>query len=181
MMLWRLPHLLLQCMKGESSNPVPVPVPIPSQVSPNNFSILYFNARSILPKMDELRVMVAAQNPSIVCIVETWLCEVISDLEISLKNFQLVRLDRNRHGGGVLIYIHSSLTWDVLLRGPNDLEFLSLSISSPCNCFKHCISVLYRSPSFPVSFFDNFCTTLQFLSPHRFTSFVLVGDFNINF
>ena len=112
-----------QCMKGESSNPVPVTVPIPGQVSPNNFSILYFNARSILPKMDELRVVVAAQNPSIVCIVETWLCEVISDLEISLKNFQLVRLDRNRHGGGVLIYIHSSLTWDVLLRDPNDLEF----------------------------------------------------------
>ena len=54
-------------------------------------------------------------------------------------------------------------------------------ISSPCNFFKHCISVLYRSPSFPVSFFDNFCTTLQFLSPHRFTSFVLFGDFNINF
>ena len=74
-------------MKGESSNSVPVPIPIPGQVSPNNFSILYFNARSILPKMDELRVVVAAQNPSIVCIVETWLCEVISDLEISLKTF----------------------------------------------------------------------------------------------
>ena len=43
-----------QCMKDESSNPVPVPVPIPGQVSPNNFSIIYFNARSILPKMDEL-------------------------------------------------------------------------------------------------------------------------------
>ena len=67
--------------------------------------------------------MDAAQNPSIVCIVETWLCEVILDLKILLKNFQLVRFDRNRHGGGVLIYIHSSLTWDVLLRGTNYLEF----------------------------------------------------------
>ena len=74
-------------MKDESSNPVPAPVPIPGQVSPNNFSILYFNAKSILPKMDELKIVVAAKHPSIVCIVETWLCEVISDLEISLKTF----------------------------------------------------------------------------------------------
>ena len=39
----------------------------------------------------------------------------ISDLKISIKDFQLVRLDRNRHGGGVLVYVHSSLNWDVLL------------------------------------------------------------------
>ena len=34
---------------------------------------------------------------------------------------------------------------------------------------------------FQFHFFYNFCTTLQFLLPRRFTSFVLVGDFNINF
>ena len=77
---------------------------------------LYFNARSILPKMDELKV-----DPSIVCLVETWLCDAICDFEISIKDFQLVRLGKNRHGGGVLIYVYSSLNWDVLLNGPNDL------------------------------------------------------------
>ena len=56
----------------------------------------------------------------------------ISDFEISIKDFQLVRLDRNRHSGGVLIYVHSSLNWDVLLNGPNDREFLSLSITVIC-------------------------------------------------
>ena len=68
-----------------------------------------------------------------------------------------------------------------MLRGANDYEFLSLSITSVSSLCKHCVSVLYRPPFTPVSFFDNLCTTLQFLSPHRFTSFVLVGDFNINF
>lgn len=53
-------------MEGESSHPFPLPVP--GQPSPNNFSILYFNARSILSKLDELRVVVAAQIPPIVCI-----------------------------------------------------------------------------------------------------------------
>ena len=68
-----------------------------------------------------------------------------------------------------------------MLRGANDFEFLSLSITSAGSLCKHCVSVLYHPPFTPVSFFDNLCTTLQFLSPHRFTSFVLVGDFNINF
>jgi len=112
---------------------------VPRQPSPNNFSILYFDARSTLSK---LRVVVAAQNPSIVCISSHGFCEVISDLKI---------FDRNRHGGGVLIYIHASLTWEVLLRGSNDLVILSLSVNSLCSFSKHCISVLYCLTSF---FFD---------------------------
>ena len=162
-------------MEGVSSHHTP------GQPSPSDLSILYFNARSILPKLDDLRIEVAAQNPSIVCIVETWLSEDILDQEISIENYDVVRLDRNRHGGGVLMYIHTSLTWEILLRGQNNLEFLSLSIRLSSSVYKHCVSVLYRPPSSPVSFFDNLCTTLQHLSPHFFTSFVLVGDFNINF
>ena len=163
-------------MEGESSHSVSVS----GQPSPNNFSILYFNARSISPKLDDLRVVVAAQKPSIVCIVESWLSEDISDLEMSIENYHLTRLDRNRHGGGVVIYIHASLTWEVLFGGANDLEFLSLSITSAGSLCKHCVSVLYRPPSSPVSFFDNLCT-FNFYHPIVLPVFVLVGDFNINF
>ena len=73
---------------------------------------------------------------------------------MSIQNYHLTRLDRNRHGGGILIYIHASLTWEVLLRGANDLEFVSLSLTSSGSLSKHCVSVLYRPPSSPVSFFD---------------------------
>ena len=38
--------------------------------------------------------------------------------------YSSVRLDRNRHGGGVLIYIDSTLTWEVILKESN--EMLSL-------------------------------------------------------
>ena len=57
-------------------------------------SILYFNARSLLPKIDELRALV---QPYVICIVETWLDESIQDVELSVKNYTLVRLDRYRH------------------------------------------------------------------------------------
>ena len=124
--------------------------------SNSNVSILYYNARSLLPKLDSLRAEAAANNPSIICIVETWLSENISDSEVSIENYPIARLDRNRHGGGVLVYIHNSLSWKILQKGPNDLEFIALSVSSSTtNTVKHCVSVLYRPPSSSISFFDS--------------------------
>ena len=89
--------------------------------------VLYYNARSLIPKLDELRANVASLKPHVVCVVETWLSGDISDHELSLFDYQLQRLDRNRHGGGILIYVHNSLSFKVLLQGgPHSLEFLAL-------------------------------------------------------
>ena len=63
----------------------------------------------------------------------------------------------------------------------SNLEMIAIFVSPICGSSKHCVSVLYRPPSSPTSFFDYFSTTLHSLSPHCFSSFVLVGDFNINF
>ena len=41
--------------------------------------------------------------------------------------------------------------------------------------------LFYRPTSSPVSIFDNFYTTLQILNPTKFHSFVIIGDFNVNF
>ena len=79
---------------------------IPEQAD-SNVSILYYNARSILPKLACLRAEAVANNPSIICIVETWLSENISDSEISIENYQIARLDRNRHAWWRGINVHS--------------------------------------------------------------------------
>ena len=73
--------------------------------SSNEMLIMYYNARSILPKYDELCVAVDVHKPDVICIVETWLSADILDSEIKLTGYQLHRKDRNRHGGGVLIYV----------------------------------------------------------------------------
>jgi len=49
--------------------------------------------------------------PDVVCLVETWLCMDISDTEIYIPNYSFVRLDRNRHGGGVAMYIRNSVSY----------------------------------------------------------------------
>ena len=78
--------------------------------------MLYFNARSIIPKLDELRALIEIHTPELICIVETWLCDSITDIELGIPNYRLIRLDRNRHGGGVLIYAQASLVTDVLVK-----------------------------------------------------------------
>ena len=69
--------------------------------------VLYYNARSLLPKIDDLLLSVEALNPHIVCVVESWLSDDVDDNEINIPGFQLFRSDRYRHGGGVLMYVSS--------------------------------------------------------------------------
>ena len=91
---------------------------------------MYFNCRSLLPKLDELAAICATDNPDIVCLVETWLCSDVLDNEVLIPNYSTVRLDRNRHTGGVAMYIHDSVAYNVLLYGSADLELLVVSLSS---------------------------------------------------
>ena len=71
----------------------------------NCLSIIYFNARSLLPKLDELSAIAEIQRSDVICIVETWLCPDINDSEIAIQGYQTDRLDRDRHGAGVILYI----------------------------------------------------------------------------
>ena len=77
------------------------------------------------------------------CIVESWLCSEIGDEEIFLPNYSSVRLDRNHHGGGILVFIKSTLLYDIVLPGPAGLELIFVSILLPCNR-KFCLGIFYN-------------------------------------
>ena len=137
--------------------------------------IIYHNARSLLPKLNELYAVTEAETPDIICIVE------ISDNELAIDNYQILRLDRDRHGGGVIMYVHSLLCPKILLAGHKNLELLIISISPQNSSCKVCVSLFYRPPSSNLEFFDNLCLVLQSLNPSVYNSFVLLGDFNVNY
>ena len=46
------------------------------------------------------------------CLSETWLDDNVSNLEIHISNYCIQRKDRNRHGGGVCIYISQDLSYN---------------------------------------------------------------------
>lgn len=115
---------------GSSFNPNSVPIISSSRpIASRSFSVMYFNCRSLLPKFDELAALCSTNMPDVVCLVETWLCSDILDTEISIPNYSIVRLDRNRHGGGVAMYIKNSLLYNAVLYGSAGLEVIVVSLS----------------------------------------------------
>ena len=64
-------------------------------VKDKELSIVYYNAHSrLLPKFDELCTLCATYKPDMLCWVEMWLCNDISNNEIMIPGYQLYRLDR---------------------------------------------------------------------------------------
>ena len=146
-------------------------------ISSKHLNILYFNARSILPKVNELQLLIGLHKPNIICIVETWLSSEISDQELQIDGYQIVRLDRNRHGGGVMFYISDALHFTVLPACPS-LELLSLIIHENSN--RCCVSLFYRPPNSPPSILTTLSTLLEAIDISTFSNFILVGDFNVD-
>ena len=68
----------------------------------------------------------------------------------------------------------------LLQSGPYDLEYLSVLLFSNSQSSNTSVSLFYRPPSSTVSIFDHLFYTLQLLNPFYFSTFLLLGDFNVN-
>ena len=66
-----------------------------SKLSPvSGLKCVCLNARSIVNKMGELRLMVEDVEPDIIGITETWTRPDMGNAELSLKGYQMFRKDR---------------------------------------------------------------------------------------
>lgn len=64
------------------------------------------NARSILPKVDELIANLSVNTVNLVAVTETWLNDDIEDNLVSITGYNIFRKDRHyRRGGGVCVYL----------------------------------------------------------------------------
>ena len=50
----------------------------------------------------------------ILALNETKICDIVSDALLSIDGYNNERCDRNRHGGGVLVYIKNTIAYDRL-------------------------------------------------------------------
>ena len=111
---------------------------------------------------------------------ETWLCPDVQDNELLIPNYTIVRLDRNRHGGGVAMFVNNSLSIKVLLHGPMGLELIVVSLFSR-NHLNCCVGVFYRPPSSQLHIFNLLFDTLFSIQSVHLSNFIFVGDFNVNY
>ena len=126
----------------------------------SSLTILYYNARSLIPKMDELALLADVHNPDVICIVKTWLANDINDAEISISGYHSCQLDRRRHGGGVLLYIKDLYHYTVLPKPNGALEVLSIAVQYNTIPTRVCFYVL-SPPSPPAAVLDELCACFE--------------------
>ena len=127
--------------------------------------ILYCNARIILPKHDELHLLCSDLSFHILCIVETWL-DFVLDNELIISSYFLVRLNSNRHGGGVLLYIRD----DIVIQ----CHVIILATWN-CHCTMVVTTTLFSVPLYsPTSSLALFSTTVYFMQKENpFSTWIL--------
>ena len=147
-------------------------------LSPHQLSVFYFNARSLLPKIDELRTLCLTKAYDIIVITETWLSSSITDSEISIPGYSTVRQDRNRHGGGVAVYLGSRIPYRQLYHPHKDLELIMLECPFDSQTFTVCD--FYCPPNAPAACLDLLYDALSSLGNRKFSNVLVCGDFNID-
>ena len=151
----------------------------------NNLKCLYLNARSIINKFHLFEAWINSIKPDVIGVTETWANEDILDSELSLDGYDIFRRDRpvDRVGGGVLLYVKSSLHPVEFFPNNKFPEQVWCQISDAENK-QFLIGTCYRTPSTDI--FEN-CNNHDLLadlldelgsSNHHF---ILMGDFNYRF
>ncbi len=149
-----------------------------SIAKPNKVNIIHFNARSLLSKMPELRLLVSSTKPHIIAVTETWLSSCVPNGAIRVHGYDTVyRYDRpdHRRGGGVLLLVRNNLS---CTERP-DLRVWPESVWAEIRltCQTLIVGCLYRPPSSDSSILSD-DLELTFNKIDFRHKVVLVGDFN---
>ena len=81
-------------MRGQISiNTYVNKIPLKTNKRSDHIVIKHINAQSLIPKLDEIKLLLENEDLDILCISETWLQPNIPDELISIKNYYVFRND----------------------------------------------------------------------------------------
>ncbi len=146
--------------------------------NPRGLIIAYLNINSIRNKFEFLKPLIA-DNVDVLTVAETKIDGTFTTSQFLLDGFSKpIRFDRNRHGGGLLIYVREGVPFKELsvYKPPNDIECGIIEISLKKQ--KWVLFSIYRPPSQSEKyFFEEIGKGLDFYSS-KYESICLIGDFN---
>ena len=145
----------------------------------------HLNINGIISKIDFLKVFISNNNFDIISLNETKIDMSTNDSEISIPQYVVFRKDRDRHGGGVLIYVHEHLSSKKLAHlAHKDFESLwvEIKIKSSHSIF---VNTTYRPPRHgkDIEQITNLCSYFEkcFQSlPGKNSEIFILGDLNCN-
>ena len=137
---------------------------------------IHLNARSLLPKISELKIIACKTKAAVISISETWLDDSVTDAEIWIENYSIVRKDRTRNGGGVCSYIRDDISFTLVQDiSVNELESVWIELLLP-KSKPIIVGTCYRPPK-QNNFLELFDLILNKIRPE--CEIIILGDFNI--
>ena len=141
--------------------------------------IALLNVNSLTKHIYELKVFLANKPLDVLAINESKLDLVDSDRIVNLEGYNIVRRDRNKHGGGVCFYLRNIITFCRQYPLENDdLELIALEIQKANSC-PFLIATWYRPPNTPLDYFKKFEMFLK-EADARYSEIYILGDLNCN-
>ena len=141
------------------------------------FKMVFLNIVSLPRKIDEIRYSMFNKYIDLIGFNETRLDLNISDNMIDLNGYDIVRKDRSRNGGGVCIYLRSSINYklrqDLI---PSELEAVCVEINKP-HSRPFLVTTIYRPPNSTHDFFESFEKFIKMIDDENKEIYIL-GDLN---
>ena len=144
-----------------------------------NLKLAYLNINGITNKIDEVKEMLGKGMFDILFIAESKIDPTTSTTLLAQPGFRLVRRDRKKGGGGLLVYIRADLS--VYRRAklePRDVESICLVVNDVNNS-RFLVRGCYRSPGkcSELEFMASMSSAAELMYKTR-KELLLIGDFN---
>ena len=140
--------------------------------------LIHLNINSLLSKIDELRAIAKKSRAAVIGITESKLNESVTDGEINIDGYEVIRSDRNRHGGGVACYIRNDISFNPRGNFSSEVENIFLDMLFP-KTKPILIGILYRPPD-QSKFLDKLSTAISETDNFDAQEVYILGDLNIN-
>lgn len=130
--------------------------------------------------IDELRAWVENENLDVLSINESRLDATISNECVALTNYNIIRKDRNRSGGGVAIYIRNTINYEWRPQIiPDEMEAVCIDVMKP-NSKAFTILSSYRPPNGDSDKFYKCLETIIAKVDNEGKELFILGDLNTN-
>ena len=137
----------------------------------------HLNVNSLFSKIDELRDITNYVKPAILGISESKLDSSVTNAEVNINGYSIIRNDRNRNGAGVACYIRNDLCFNFKNIFSNSIEHIFFEVLIP-KVKPIAIGILNRHPN-ENDFLNRFSNDFQQIDS-KTNEIYLLGDFNIN-
>ena len=137
----------------------------------------HININSISSKFEQLKELVL-KHVDILVVTETKLDDTFPNSQFHMDGFSSpYRLDRNRNGGGLMIFVKEDIPNKLLIKHnfPDDIEDLFIELNFRKS--KWVLFGTYRPPAQSDQYFFN-CVDKALDTYSKYDNFLLAGDFN---